>query len=254
MKKRGQVTILIIMGLVVVVVVGLLIFILIRSNTNMDSTTPGIVSEDITSTLSEEIESCMDAGLLDALDLVYYYGGHLQSTPYNFTYSGRLVNLLCYDEKDGMISFLNPNFIIENKISNYVVQYTSECMNFEKYEREGYVIEKEIPSAEVLIGDKKVSVVLSWVVSFNREGSTNRLEEFSVSVNSGLGTLLDIVNDIVEEEIIDDFTGQELVDYRLTIDPTLKIVRDDITSSVSVYNLTYPKEQNSFYFGCRRTK
>ena len=149
--KKGQVTVFIIIG--VLIVVGLLILFFIFSG-------PGLNVADVDN-IQPFIESCSREATEEAISILSQKGGDISPKGY-ISYNGQEITYLCYSTATYLPCVNQRPLLvehIENEITNYITPIISECFlelrgNLEdRYEIEesGLIVETTLQSKNVVV-------------------------------------------------------------------------------------------------------
>ncbi len=197
-KKKSQVSIFIIFGIILLIIVASYFFL----RTKDEEITP----EDQYSLLNEKsvivrnyVENCLQKELENAIEFVSLQGGFvyrpelgLERDNYNIAYDYYLgVNLL-------------PNFdeVENDEIEIYLDQMVPQCLEKTGILDEQYITFGYIDS-EIDIKEKYVHASLDYPVTLTSGSQETKLNDFSVQSDVNLGTMLEIAHDIIEHTVDD---------------------------------------------------
>ncbi len=199
MMKRGQVTVFIILGIVILVAIAL-----VYSLRNLVGI--GIEPQRFLSLrlepLRDDVNRCIDKEARDALYLIGKQGGTLDPIKYKF-YNGNNVNYLCYnivgDERCSNHIVLVTDMVKE--LNNYLQSKLSDCINIKGISKKlFYNINVGKLSVDTRILANDVLVKVNLPITLSKGESTLSISDFSKTVNIPLGSLYDTVYDIVDSE------------------------------------------------------
>jgi hypothetical protein len=243
---RGQVTIFIIIG-IIIVALGLLAY----------SFYPQIKSTIGAGEKSPQgyIQSCIENDIQNAITKVSLQGGSI--TPDNYVlYKNNKVQYLCYTDEyycspSGCCVVQQPMLKqhIESEIKNAISSNVDSCFNSMKtsYQKQGYDV-------NLAAGDKKVELLPKRVVAtFNysltlTKGSTQKYDSFSVVLDNNLYELTSIANSIIEWETT---YGNADPTIYMSYYPDLKVEKSLRGSGDKVYILTDRNIGNKFEFASK---
>ena len=195
MKKRGQVTLFIILGLVIIAVFGILVYYRNASLEQLD------VIKERKSSIQEEaitnyVESCLKTVSDEAVWRIGYFGG----------YTGYDENYVYYEEFNGDVfhGYMVPYYLdsyrsvfpsleeIKSNLFDFIVLRLDSCLNFNEFEEIGYTIEKP-DSEEILnkirINLESVDVKIVYPLTIKKDDSVVKIENFRVEVPLRFGVL-----------------------------------------------------------------
>lgn len=194
MKKRGQITIFVFVGIIIVVIA---IFLLMINSgkreitLNEETLKKGEFGAEYQET-AKAIYRCVESTSDNALIIIGLQGGYL----YPEKYEDRDLYFLSYHYYEGR-SYTPNKTVVESELADYVSSYLGYC--FEKLKRNGLNIEYgEIRTLSKLQSERVIFNIRSNVV-VRKEQDSKKISEFSIERNSSL-------NEIVE---LGEFIGKE---------------------------------------------
>ncbi|MCD4666639.1 hypothetical protein K8R47_02410 [archaeon] len=199
-NKRGQVTIFIILGIVVLAVIFLVFYYWGQSLTEPEQ--PTFEPSDI-SNFKNYVEDCIEKESVDDIKLIGKQGGTLNPTLFQYWYGNNL-NYLCYTNNFGPC--YNYAFKIERNIEEELDQILltkiTQCVDelISQAESEGFNANKGNPQIQTTIGDTKIIIEFYYPITLTKDTTSITEEIFSYSFNIPLGKMLDITREIIEEE------------------------------------------------------
>ncbi|QQG38456.1 MAG: hypothetical protein HYS32_02505 [Candidatus Woesearchaeota archaeon] len=204
MQKRGQATIFIIVGLVILVVIGLMFFFqgdILRKQLSPEDARK-LINSQLTP-IEEHVEGCIEKVTPDGIKRLALQGGSLSPISYA-TYNGTKVQFLCYKEPGVSTCIQKPltRAQMEKEISNYVEFQIKTCLDLRKFERNrNYDLTTGTLSASTKIDDNNIQVSLDFPVTLSRDQVKTTFNEFSSIFRVPLGKLHDLSIDIINSEI-----------------------------------------------------
>jgi hypothetical protein len=245
-KKKGQVTIFIILA-ILLIIIALAIFYFIpklKTSGELDVKNPNTY-----------FQSCMESSLEDTLTTIGLQGGSMEPEFYK-SYEGEKVEYLCYTEnKNEACDILRPfleDYIV-SEIKKELTPVAQECYNelITIYQAKGYSVTKSSTNGELIIELLPGKVKLSFLKDLTlTKTDTQKYSSFSVVSNNNLYELVSIASNII--------TWKSLVG---NIDPTsyealyhdLKIEKNNprYTDGTEIYILTDKKYETKFQFAVR---
>ena len=204
MQKRGQATVFIIIGIVVLIAVILVFF--LKGNLIAEKISPEDAREILTSQLNpieEHIEECISKVASDGIKNLALQGGTF--TPISYAvYNGSNVQYLCYKEPGTSTCIQKPltRAKVESQISDYVKTQIFTCLDlsqFEKDKRFRFTTGKL--NADAHIDDNTVQVNVNYPITLSRSGVKTTIEDFSANLRMPLGKMMDLSTNIINSEI-----------------------------------------------------
>ena len=241
LNNRGQVTMFIIIG-IVIVVFAVLIFLFWPK-----------ISSIVGSEKSPEefIQDCLGGDLKETVDLVSSQGGSINPKNY-FLYKDDKLELLCYTSEDYKLCTMQQPLLkqhIENEIKSEINDKVKTC--FDKlqsdYQGKGYEVSLQRKNFSVELLPNKVSVVFNYPLTLTK-GDVKKYEQIRISLNNNLYELVGISNSILNTEAT--YGDSETTIY-MTYYPWLKVEKLKQTYGETVYILTDRDSGNKFQFATR---
>ena len=215
MQDKGQATVFIIIGLIIVA--GVVLFLLLRES---------IVTERIPADLQPPYGTFLDCVKEDALrgiEILEIQGGYLElpeletgsdympfSSQLNFV--GRPVPYWNYVSASGIQKEKIPSkSMMERHLAEFIDGRIKNC-DLEKFSGRGFEVLLGEPDSETEIMENSVKVNLKMEVVISKGNETLNVREHSVSVRSGLGGLYDDARIIYGEELKSSFLENYVID------------------------------------------
>ena len=172
--KRGQVTIFIIVGIIILLIIGF-----VALNFTVTET-----EGPERSVLNPYIESCLSGALIDAIESVSLHGGYYNLPEKKLDMYNRF-NVPYYLYED--IKAVPTKSQIEGEIGDLTSTLVSLC-NLEYFEERGYEVTTGEIHTNVEIIKNGVIAELNYPITLERDGISMHNERFSVEVESILNT------------------------------------------------------------------
>lgn len=245
--KKGQVTIFIILGLIIVGAAALVYFLY-----------PEIQSAVFGATDPQSfIQTCMEDKISETVTLISLHGGSVEPQFYFPYYNSELkesynVEYLCYTNKDLQPCQMQQPVLhghMMDEIETEIKSTADLCFEelVQSYDNKGYATNLAEGETVVDILPKRV------VVTFNKEftitkGESQRYEQFSVLVNNNLYELSAIASSILNWEVQygDADTGAYMFYYH-----NLLVEKKEQSDGTKVYILTDLNTNDVFQFATR---
>lgn len=242
-NKRGQVTLFIIIG-IIIVVSALLIFMFkpkITSTIKFNSENP-----------SAYIDTCIEDKITETLSQIYLNGGNLE--PNSFVmYDSEKINYLCYTNEYNQ-PCVNQQPLLKSHIENElysVIKFTlDDCFDelANNYEKKGYATNLRKGNLDIKIQTENILFNLTNYEIIVTKQDTNTYNSFDISIKSNLYMILSIVNNIIEEEIkIGDINTM----FYMNLFRNFNLEKNQINGGTTIYVLTDKKTGDKFQFASR---
>ena len=228
MKKKSQISLFIILG---IVVLGLFFFIFLTPN-NINSNVVAFEK----STINNYITSCLKQASEDALFLLGKQGGNINPESYLESNDFR-ISYLYKNEETNVPSKKN----IEEQLSKYIDNNILTCLNnFDDFKKQGWEVNFDNPITKTSINLKDISLLLNFDVGIGKGDSIINFKEFSHIADVRLTKILEATNKIVDFHLIEeewtDLTTLSGYNLEITIFPyknTLTYSIEDKKSELS---------------------
>lgn len=206
MKKRGQVTLFVIFGVILLIIIGLFLYL----KTNIFMFNPS--SEDLNSELqsiNEHILDCVEVTGDQPIITLGLHGGYLEPPTNSYRlYSDYPVSYLCYNIPDRlqcMNRMLRKNDM-ESQISDTISKSVIDCIDIEGFRRFGSfnILTPSPLKVSTKIFSDSVLVNVNYPVTLKSTKSEAQAQQsdFSYSFIYPLGELYDLSQEIVNAEAV----------------------------------------------------
>ncbi|QQG39092.1 MAG: hypothetical protein HYS32_01380 [Candidatus Woesearchaeota archaeon] len=233
--KRGQVTIFIIIGLIVLIAVGVFIYV----NTTIEKKKlgveeqKGLVIPKQVEPIKRFVDSCVEEVTKDAIITAGLQGGYTSlsrdqflGTPGNIfsnslqIFSGLNVPYWFYEKASGIQEQKIPSLSqIEEQISNYIDVNLEDCINnLESFEKVGYNFTIEKPKTKTDIRQDEVIVITSYPIEVSIKDTRFRFDRFRSELDVGLGRLYEAAIEVINQENRDFFFEEKTFDFMVIYD------------------------------------
>ncbi|MBU0930084.1 MAG: hypothetical protein KJ623_03345 [Nanoarchaeota archaeon] len=199
MKKRGQVTTFMIVGLVLLIIV-LLLFAVKRTGIGVKT------SDYLQSNLDDikvQINKCVDQEAVQALNLIGKQGGYLNPSNYRL-YKGYEVSYLCFNipNADNCMNSIVSTKDIEEQLNNYLKANVPSCANINGLANSLFFPGMEVGELNIKTTIQKDSVLfdIDYPITLKKGDATAKLTPYKEAVSAPLGLLLDTTYDIINQE------------------------------------------------------
>ena len=185
MRKRGQVTIFIIIAIVLIAAIGL--YFVFRDSFNVKE----IPSE--IDFVYVHIISCLEETTEQGINYISLQGGYYE-VPKQLSIE--------YFSKDIPYYYLNSKVyvpsieIVEEGLEEYIYINLENCLNFEDFEEQGFEINKGNLLVSTNIKENKVNIKVDYPITITK-GESIQLKEFKIEIRSNIEKLLFVSGEIV---------------------------------------------------------
>lgn len=203
MEKRGQVTIFVILGIVIVALVVLLFAF-------REDIVPSTGAENLNSILNDidkHIKDCMEGAAEGPLERIALQGGYLSVPPESYRlWNDNTISYLCYDQPgvEWCMNRLLTREHMEEELAAAIKEEMLQCVDVEgvaggiikRYD----IIVKPPMELAVTITGSTVLLELNYPVTLKSSEATASETTFTVPIEKPLGELYDVAQDILEGE------------------------------------------------------
>ena len=207
MDKRGQITVFIILGIVIVAVI-VLLFAFRKDIISTPATTENL--NKIMRDINKHIEGCMEDSAEDPLNRIALQGGYLEVPADSYRlWDDTTVSYLCYNQPEvdrcmnRLLTRENMEVQLEKAIKNELMQ----CIDVQQFQSSGIlktydVIAKNQIELDVVIARTDVLLELKFPITLKSTKDENVVSEdtFNVNIEKPLGDLYDVAMDIIDAE------------------------------------------------------
>lgn len=207
MKKRGQVALFIILGIIIVVVIGFIYFnrgLIIKTATSTESNEKFVSAR--LEPIKTHVQNCVQKSALKGLVILGKQGGHFK--PYKHEeLSGFNVSYSCYKANQEIVNQLPLISDMNNEFNSYMknaktLEEINDCIDdFKKFKEEGLnVNEKDKLTVTGNILENNVRVDIKYSLEVKKGDYTATLNSMFTEVPVGLGKAYRIAVDISNKE------------------------------------------------------
>ncbi len=239
-KKRGQLTIFIIIAILVVAIVALFFaFPKLR-------TAVGIEKPE---SPEKFIQTCLEDAIKENVDTISKQGGSMEPSP-NILYQDEKIQYLCYTPQKAQACVVQIPFLekhIEEEIKNSIDDDVDFCFSSLKqsYDDRGYTTNLKKGEIAVELLPKKILTTMNYDFTFSKADEIQRREVFRVIVNNNLYELVSIAQSIMDWEIL---MGDSFEQSYMEFYTWLRVEKDRPNDDSTIYTLTDKNTQNKFVF------
>ena len=171
MSKRGQVTIFVIIG--IIILASVFAFLSFNKETKTIAEEPLILN---TEPITDWVEQCLITTTKEAIPENGYNGGYFQ-TQYNVPFFNNVPYYIYENE-----SYLPTVELFQEQMQEYIYYYLDLCLDFSPFEKEGYVITSSIPESNVIITPNKIISNLIMNLEIKKGNYINEISQFRVEI------------------------------------------------------------------------
>ena len=195
MKKRGQITIFIILGLVF-----LMFFLIILFTRSYRIEKIGVISSDELNPIKYYVDLCAKSSASDALYLLGVQGGYTAPPKLYFQSAYAKIAYWYYEGQD-----TSPTIsIMEQELSSYVNRALPECIeNLDAFSIMGFEFEFGEIDTKTKINENNVEFNIDYPITIKKGDSKTEIKEFYRNFPVRLGHIHNIAKEIVRKEIED---------------------------------------------------
>jgi hypothetical protein len=249
-NKRGQITIFIIVGIVIISVIAL--FLLFRAGVVPKIFEKPEVNPNIF------LSSCMEDKIKETIEIISSQGGYIDNPlhrKFKFTDEESFTNIsyLCYTQNN-YIPCVNqePMLIqhLEDDVKDYISEDVEDCFNalISSLEKKGYEIDKIYNGFEVNLIPKKIVVEIDAEITLTKTEETSKQEGFKIIIPSRFYDLAVVVQEIISQEA--RFCNFEYMGYMLLY-PQWDINKFTTGDSTIIYTVKHKDSEEKFRFAIR---
>ena len=202
MNKRGQVTVFVILGIIVVVAI-FVVFYFLGDKIERDSEIDVVFDESSLEPLKNYVGDCIEEHGNEAIDLVLKQGGKINPTFYYY-HDDNLVNYLCYTDNFEPCANKHPfvDKFIENEIRDYLNVQIPQCIDLDEIRNEGFTVSEGQFNLDVDLTDYNVLIDVYYPIKISKGDVEVTESRFSETFNVPVGKFAEVAEDVVNEEIL----------------------------------------------------
>src|SRR3989344_4957119 len=229
-KKRGQVTIFVILGIVLIAAAVLIVY----------TKSSGTLKEGISSTtslppqiqeVSAMLEGCLEDVAAEGIQLLGLQGGYIDletsgpSTQFLFSNAlpvvpgGSSVAYWWHQQPNGVEVNAQPSLAdMERALERHIDTQFSKCADYRQFTQQGYQFSAAAPVSQADIGKEAVLVQLAYPLKIRYHDSAFNLDKLRANIPSSLGSLYQIAQQIAQTEHASTFLENKTLDFMVVYD------------------------------------
>ena len=195
MREKGQITLFIIIGFVLLIVVGVTL-ILVR---NVNKVTNNAEIGEGTS-LQEFVETCIEEVAIPAVLLQGLQGGYIFAIDDSFSLEDRSYKVsLLYNQG---VDNVPDRERLQNEINAYININLNNCLGgLESFERMGYQVDVGEIITDSIVGIDDIQIKVTYPITLTQGDQQETMDEFSATVPIRLGHLNDLSREFIDRFI-----------------------------------------------------
>ncbi len=196
-ERRGQVTIFIIVGIIILALTGAVLLFrgYIATSTGQTEVESAQGALSFAIPVQDYIQTCLKSVGTDALLFIGQHGGYYELP----VVADKALGLPYYFLQN--VTYLPSLNDVSEQLSLYVNDELSFCLrNFDSFKNKGLIIPAGEIKASSQISNESVQFVLDFPVSVQKGLSETSLKDISAQIPSRLGVIYEVINQFVVEE------------------------------------------------------
>lgn len=251
MKKKGQVTIFIIIAVIIIAAIAL--FFVFRSGV-----IPGVGGPAHEITPAPFLDTCLRDKTREGIEIISLQGGYINNPlhiRFMFEEEGvyRNISYLCYTSNYYIPGDNKQPMLIQHlksEVENYISEEVEFCFNelVSSIKDQGYEVDSQYDGFDVELMPGRVVTEIYGEISSTKTGETSKQEDFRIITNSKFYDLSLVVHEIVSQEA--RFCNFEYLGYMLTY-PKFKIDYFRVQDASIIYTVEHVDTNERFRFAVR---
>ncbi|MBW3015694.1 hypothetical protein KY330_04695 [Candidatus Woesearchaeota archaeon] len=235
MKKRGQITAFIAVGIILIIIIG--VFVLLREAGKEEQDVKAQGFEQQVNSVKRYAEVCIQRSAKNAVDLLGAMGSNVESPAGSFVREDSVpVSYL----HQGTNNYLPAITAWEDDLTILVNLFALSC-NFDEFTSQGLEIEAGSAISDVKIDENSVTFNVEYPVTVRFEGYENSFSGFSYVIPVKLGYIHNAIDEIIKESIENPgfIPTSKILEYDLNIS-TVEFIDEN--------TLLYVIQDKDYYF------
>ena len=238
--KKGQVSVFIILGVLIVIV----LLILFSRDAGFDT----IFAKQ---SPYQEIEGCAQTAIQEGLDILMLQGGVIESENY-FMYEGKKIDYVCYSENEYENCIMQKPILtntIRDELEKYSTPKIKSCLSSVKssLESRGYSVVMRDPEIVIDLVPDNVLIDMNLGLRIEKTG-VESFDHIRTGIKSKIYNFALITSSISQWET--RYGDSETLNYMLYY-PSLKVEKKKQSEGTTIYILTDRDTDEKFYFASR---
>ena len=186
-NKKGQVTIFIIIG--ILIVVGVVLYFVLSGESTEEQ--PQVDAE--IQPIYNYVQECLDESVNEGIFYIAERGGYYNLSGVQKT---SVLEIPYYIQKTSVTMISKQE--MENQLSNSIKDDVLTCVDFGQFEN--FEIKSETPSVTTSIEEERVDVNMEFPVNIKKGEYTYQLRDFTKTKQVRLGTIYDAISKYINEQ------------------------------------------------------
>ncbi|MEK6834990.1 MAG: hypothetical protein AABX61_01870 [Nanoarchaeota archaeon] len=206
MQKRGQVTVFVILGIVIVVILAL-VFYLYGERLKIQTQEQTKFDTSTVEPLKTFVQDCIDKYSLEGINLIGKQGGEINPGFYqnwNCVSPGSCdkVSYACYTTEYSACYNKKPFLkeFVQDELENYLKTKIVQCVDLNKIRNSGYTVSAGELKLNVSMGDYATIVNVNYPITITKGDAVLKQDKFSKTFDVPLGRLIKVASDIIDLE------------------------------------------------------
>ncbi|MBI5392570.1 hypothetical protein HZA96_01755 [Candidatus Woesearchaeota archaeon] len=200
-RKKAQVTVFIILGLLLVVTIGLTLTIKEIANQKAERYIP--ITDSITP-LETYVKSCLQDIAKKEVQTIALQGLSFEPDVFIY-YNNTKVNYLCLQQDNECINRYITKQEIGQRIAKIISNKIQDCVDLNIFKNQGFVVSTGEISAKITITPSKVIANLAYPIQLKKETKQLDAEDYGAEINLPFGQLFALATSITNKEIEDNY-------------------------------------------------
>lgn len=189
-NKKGQATLFVILGIIVIVIGILLVYLNSGKQTDITGTEPRIEP------IENLVTDCLESVGTQAITYIGETGGYFTSTD---TMSESGIAYYLYEGRN----LMPTKNELERQVGLYVDDMMETCTKgFVEFYPEFEIVEEK-PVTKVIITDEMVNLKMSYPLVIKTEDKKYNIEDFEAKINARFGVVYNAIYEIMQEQMAD---------------------------------------------------
>jgi hypothetical protein len=248
MEKKGQVTIFIIVGILIVGLI--LLFFLFKDSINL----PTIGGEE--KNPSSYLESCLEENVKEGINLLLLQGGKISPNSYkSFKFEGeepKNISYLCYNSQDYLPCVNQEPMLIktlENEMYNYIETDVEECFDSltSNLKKQRYNVDATYRKFEINLDEEGIKINIDAKITLTKSDETSTQENFEIIIPSEMREIAIVAGEIINKEASTcDFNHYDMPKYK-----QVEITPYKTSDSSEIYKIKHKESEEEFRFAIK---
>lgn len=247
MNKRGQITIFVIVGIIILVTV-FLVFYFLGDKIKKQSEVETVFDESSLEPLQDYIGTCIEGHGNEAIEMILKQGGMINPIVY-YNYENNRINYLChtnsFDSCENKYPFVDK--LIESEIQNYMLDKIPGCIDLSDIRNSGYKVETGEFDIELDVSNYKTIATVYYPITISKGETKITESRFIKEFDVPLGMFAEVAEDVVDEEILFGTFFNQIYEAN---HPEITVIPFSV-GPTKIYKIKIRNYENEFMFAVR---